>query len=149
MRISTRGQYGIRAMLELALHNQEGPVTLRTIAEQQQLSEPYLEQLIAMLRKSGLVASVRGAMGGYNLTRDPADIKIGEILRVLEGPIAPVDCVVDDGGSDACHLSEHCATRILWQRLRDSMVEVLDSTTLADLIYDYYHLQGSNPTYYI
>ncbi|TCL69370.1 BadM/Rrf2 family transcriptional regulator [Hydrogenispora ethanolica] len=149
MKISTRGQYGIRAMLELALHNQDGPVTLKTIAEKQQISEPYLEQLIAALRKSGLVTSVRGALGGYNLTRDPAEIKIGDILRVLEGPIAPVECVAEDSEADVCRLSGHCATRILWQRLRDSMVEVLDSTTLADLINDYHSLHGSNPMYYI
>ncbi len=148
MKISTRGQYGIRAMLELALNEQDGPVALKTIAEKQRISEPYLEQLIATLRKAGLVSSVRGALGGYQLTRDPAEIKIGDILRVLEGPIAPVECVIDDAEGN-CLNSGHCATQGLWKRLRDSMVEVLDSTTLADLISDYKSLHSSNSMYYI
>lgn len=135
MRISTRGKYGVRAMLELAMGYGQGPIPLKVIAERQQISEHYLEQLMGTLRRAGLVNSVRGAQGGYELAFPPGEIKIGQIIRVLEGPIAPVECV-EDGVDPACERFEACATRLLWERLRDSMTEVLDSTTLTDLCED-------------
>lgn len=119
-------------MHELALRYQQGPVSLKSVAERQSISEHYLEQLIAPLRKAGLVQSVRGAQGGYELAREPAEITIGDILRVLEGPIAPVDCL-DHNDSGACCRADGCAARTVWKRLQDSMTDVLDSTTLADL----------------
>ena len=149
MKISTRGEYGIRAMLDLGLNDRSGPVALKSIAERQGISEPYLEQLIASLRKAGLVTSIRGAQGGYNLTRDPSEIKIGDIIRVLEGPIAPVECVSNESGETECCNSNHCATRVLWRKLRDSMVEVLDSTSLADLIEESKKLNNCDTMYYI
>lgn len=132
MRISTKGEYGIRAMLDLALHYGQGPISLKTVAERQDISEHYLEQLMATLRKAGLVISVRGAQGGYELAKPPSEMAIGEIIRVLEGPISPMPCVDQDGGQP-CKQVEGCATRQLWRRLRDSMTDVLDSTTLEDL----------------
>ncbi|NMB17183.1 MAG: Rrf2 family transcriptional regulator [Firmicutes bacterium] len=132
MRISTRGKYGVRAMFDLAMRYGQGPIPLKTIAERQEISEHYLEQLMGNLRRAGLVNSVRGAQGGYELAFTPGEIKIGQIIRVLEGPIAPVECV-EDGADPACERFDSCATRLLWERLRDSMTEVLDSTTLADL----------------
>lgn len=119
-------------MYFLALHNKEGPIPLRRIAAHENLSEHYLEQLISPLRKGGLVKSVRGAYGGYLLSREPSEITIGDIIRILEGPIAPVECVNKEGEKDCLHLDE-CVTRIIWKRLRDSITEVLDSLTLEDL----------------
>jgi len=132
LRISTKGHYGVQAMFELAQHYGTGPVSLRAIAERQEISEHYLEQLIAGLRKAGLVSSVRGAQGGYILARDPADIKVGDIVRVLEGPIAPVECV-NDNETDHCLRSEFCITRGVWEKVKDSIEDVLDSISLADM----------------
>jgi len=127
LRISTKGHYGVQAMFELARHYGTGPVSGR-----QEISEHYLEQLIAGLRKAGLVSSVRGAQGGYILARDPADIKVGDIVRVLEGPIAPVECV-NDNETDHCLRSEFCITRGVWEKVKDSIEDVLDSISLADM----------------
>lgn len=132
MKISTRGQYGVRAMVELALNYGKGPMPLKTIAQNQELSEHYLEQLLGALRKAGLVSSVRGAYGGYELNRSPKDILVGDIVRVLEGPIAPVDCV-DETNEQVCSRIDCCATHLLWERLREAIENVLDSVTLQDL----------------
>jgi Rrf2 family cysteine metabolism transcriptional repressor len=150
MRISTRGEYGTRAMLELALYHNQGPVTLKSIAERQGLSESYLEQLATALRKAGLIASTRGAQGGYQLARDPERITIGDIIRVLEGPISPVECAGEtETAGDCCGNSGHCATRLFWQKLRDGIVDVLDSTTLADLAAKERELNKDGGMYYI
>lgn len=133
MKISTRGHYGVMAMLDLALHHGEGPIPLKSVAERQNLSEHYLEQLIAVLRKAGLVKSVRGAQGGYTLAREPHQIKIGEIIRVLEGPIAPVECVNEED-PECCLRADYCVTRNLWEKVKASIEEVLDNTTLEDLV---------------
>lgn len=124
MKISTKGRYGLTIMMELAHRFGEGPTSLKSIAEKHQLSEHYLEQLVAPLRNSGLVKSIRGAYGGYILSRAPEEIHAGDIIRVLEGPISPVDFTEEDD----------LAKRDLWMRIRDSIAEVLDSTTLASLI---------------
>ncbi len=149
LKISTRGEYGIRIMLDLAIHQDEGPVVLKSIAERQALSESYLEQLISSLRKSGLVIGHRGAQGGYQLAKDPAEIKIGDILRVLEGPIAPVKCVSEEISDNFCSNSEKCATKLFWERLRDSIVSVIDSTSLAELAANSKKLNQTDPMYYI
>jgi len=124
MKISTKGRYGLTIMMELAMKFGEGPISLKSIAERNQLSEHYLEQLIAPLRNAGLVKSVRGAYGGYILSKEPEQITSGDIIRILEGPISPVDFTEEDDP----------AKRHLWLRIRDSIAEVLDSTTLADMI---------------
>jgi Rrf2 family transcriptional regulator, cysteine metabolism repressor len=150
LKISTRGEYGVRAVLDIALHSKEGPVTLKSISGRQEISEPYLEQLVGGLRKAGLVTSTRGAQGGYVLGREPSQITIGDLMRVLEGPIAPVDCVNEEAGeSGGCSNAHRCATRVLWKKLRDSMTEVLDSTTLADLIETSNDLNKEESMYYI
>lgn len=135
MKISTKGHYGVQAMFDLAQHFGEGPISLKSVAERQGLSEHYLEQLIAVLRKAGLVKSVRGAQGGYILAREPAEIKVGDIIRVLEGPIAPVECVSQED-SDQCLKAEFCITRNVWEKVRISIEDVLDSITLADMCKD-------------
>lgn len=147
MKLSTRGEYGLRAMFDLAQHYGEGPIALRSIAERQEVSENYLEQLIACLRKSGLVDSVRGAQGGYMLARAPDSIKVGDIIRVLEGPIAPLDCVSEqDTGS--CDRAETCAARFIWEKVRDSIIEVLDSFTLQDMCNEFEELTKSKKSMY-
>ncbi len=129
MQISTRGRYGLRAMVDLAMHNQEGPLALRVIAERQEISESYLEQVFTSLRKASLVRASRGAQGGYELVRLAKDITVGDVLRALEGPIAPVLCVENE----QCDREKHCITRWFWQDLKEVIDTFLDATTLQDL----------------
>jgi Rrf2 family cysteine metabolism transcriptional repressor len=135
LKISTKGRYGLTIMMELARKYGEGPTSLKSIAEKHQLSEHYLEQLIAPLRNGGLVKSIRGAYGGYILSKLPEDITSGDIIRVLEGPISPVDFTEEDDP----------AKRDLWVRIRDSIADVLDSSTLSDLIT--FRDEGKNDNY--
>lgn len=123
MKISTKGRYGLTIMIELAKKHGEGPISLKAIAQANDLSEHYLEQLIAPLRNAGLVKSIRGAYGGYVLANEPANITSGDIIRVLEGPISPVEGIED----------EEPAKRELWIRIRDAVRDVLENTTLEDL----------------
>jgi Rrf2 family transcriptional regulator, cysteine metabolism repressor len=123
MKISTKGRYGLTIMIELAKRYGEGPTSLKSIAQTHNLSEHYLEQLVAPLRNAKLVKSVRGAYGGYELADHPSKITAGDIIRVLEGPISPVEVLEN----------EEPAKRELWIRIRDAVKEVLDSTTLEDL----------------
>jgi len=120
-------------MVDLALHYGEGPIPLKAVAERQEISGHYLEQLMAILRKAGLVNSIRGAQGGYELAKPPRAMAVGEIIRALEGPISPMPCVNEDRPGKNCKQGDGCATRELWKRLRDSMADVLDSVTLEDL----------------
>jgi len=121
-------------MLDIAEHQADVPVALRSVAERQAISESYLEQLFLSLKKAGLITGVRGARGGYALAREPGKITIIEVLRALEGPIAPVECVNEESREEKCSNSSNCAAQILWRRLRDSMVAVLETTTLGDLL---------------
>lgn len=133
MRLSTRGRYGLRAMFDLAMNESHGPIPLNEIAERQNISESYLEQLFANMRRAGLVKSVRGAHGGYLLGASPDEIYIGQILRTLEGNIAPADCVSEDISTD-CADADACVTRMVWARIRDSINQVIDSITLGDMV---------------
>lgn len=132
MRLSTHGRYGVRLMLSLAMNYGQGPLPLKEIAKEQDISEHYLEQLIAPLRRAGIVISVRGARGGYELAKPPEEITVGDIVRVLEGPIVPVPCV-EEGLEEPCEKADKCVARLVWERLRDSITSVLDSITLADM----------------
>lgn len=123
MKISTKGRYGLTIMIELAKKYGEGPVSLKSIAQANDLSEHYLEQLIAPLRNAGLVRSIRGAYGGYVLADEPSKITAGDIIRVLEGPITPVEGIEN----------EEPVKRALWIRIRDAVKAVLDNTTIEDL----------------
>ncbi|MEW6698069.1 MAG: RrF2 family transcriptional regulator [Bacillota bacterium] len=135
MRLSTKGHYGLKAMFDLAMHYGSEPIPLKTVAERQGISEHYLEQLIAVLRKIGLVKSVRGAQGGYILAKPPSEIKVGDVVRALEGPIAPLDCVSEYEPA-SCEKVDYCISRDIWARVRDSIAEVLDSITLEDMCRD-------------
>jgi Rrf2 family protein len=134
VKVSTRGEYGMRAMVELSRRYGDGPTPLATVANASVVPVAYLEQLIAPLRDRNLVVSTRGAHGGYELARDPSTIMVGEVYRALEGPVAPMDCVSEVPSEDICPLIEGCATRVAWVKVRDSIIDVLDSTTLADLL---------------
>lgn len=137
MKISTKGRYGVSAMYDLALQQGQGPISLKSVAVRQGISEHYLEQLMATLRKAGYVQSIRGAQGGYILTKDPADISVGDIIRIMEGPIAPVDCLLTSTENNQfCSRAGQCVTRDVWAKVRDSINNVLDSITLADLCKD-------------
>ena len=125
MRISTKGRYGLTIMIDLAKNYGDGqsPTSLKSIAQNNDLSEHYLEQLIAPLRNAGLVRSIRGAYGGYILAKEPGQITSGDVIRVLEGPISPVEGIED----------EEPVKRQLWIRIRDAVKDVLDNTTIEDL----------------
>ncbi|SMC59569.1 RrF2 family transcriptional regulator [Sporomusa malonica] len=135
MKLSTKGRYGVAAMYDLALHYGQGAISLKSVAQRQGISEHYLEQLMGTLRKAGYVKSVRGAQGGYALTKEPAQISVGDIIRIMEGPIAPVDCLLsdEDASRTFCARVNICVTRGVWAKVRDSITSVLDSITLADL----------------
>lgn len=134
VKLSTKGRYGVTAMYDLALHHGEGPISLKSVAQRQGISEHYLEQLMGTLRKAGYVKSVRGAQGGYTLTKAPDEITVGDVIRIMEGPTAPVDCLLADVHDNKyCERAVSCVTRGVWAKVRDSIDGVLDSITLADL----------------
>jgi len=135
LRLSTRGHYGLKAMFDLAQHYGSEPIPLKTVAERQNISDNYLEQLIPILRKAGLVKSIRGSQGGYILAREPGKITVGDIIRAMEGPIAPVDCVSEVEPTE-CTRADSCITRTVWARVRDRLAEVMDSISLADMLRD-------------
>lgn len=130
MKISTRGRYGTRAMLELAMNYQHGPVLLKDIAKRQEISFRYLDQLITPLKAAGLVKSIRGKGGGYVLAKPPSQIRLSEIVQLLEGSVAPVDCVDDP---EFCPRTESCATRDVWVQLKETMLNILEFLTLEEL----------------
>ena len=134
MKLSTKGRYGLKAMFELSLNQENGPVPLKFIAKKQNISDQYLEQIFSKLKKSGLVQSVRGAQGGYLLAEDAKEITVGDILTVLEGPISLSDCVLDE---DVCENSSVCVTKVVWEKMKKGIDEVVNSITLQDMINDY------------
>jgi len=131
MKLSTKGRYGTRAMLDLAMHYGEGPILLKDIAKRQQLSERYLEQLVLSLKAGGLLKSVRGAKGGFTLAKPPSQIKLVDIIQTLEGTICPVACVDDP---DSCSRVDQCVTRDIWGQVGRAITQVLTSKTLSDLV---------------
>ena len=133
MKLSTKGRYGLRALIDLAQYSSETPVSITSISARQDLSERYLEQLMAMLKKAGLVKSVRGAGGGYVLSKDMAAISVGDVLRALEGSLEPVECagLEPEGG---CKASDQCVTKYVWQRINDSISRTVDEIRLDQLV---------------
>ena len=132
---STKGEYGVRLMVQLGRHYGTGPASLSEIAAAEDMPRAYLEQLAFVLRDAGLVVSTRGAHGGYELARQPAEINMSEILRALEGPLAPMICATDEPGHDrACDRTASCTVNLLWIRVRDAVAGALDGVTLADLV---------------
>ena len=134
MKLSTRGRYGIHAMYELAKGFGGAPMSIKAIAEKQDIPEAYLEQIIAVLRRDELVTSIRGAQGGYMLARSPEEVTVGDVLRSLEGGLQLVDCLLEE---DTCGKSCACPSRIVWLKIRDGLNAIVDGITLQDMIDDF------------
>ena len=139
MKISTKGRYALRLMLDLAIHSEGSAVPLRDVAQRQEISDKYLEQIVTQLSRAGLVRSVRGAGGGYLLTRTPEGYTVGEILRVLEGSLAPVSCA---DGVGCCERADRCVTVEVWREIQAAVDGVVDHLTLADLVRRYHEKCG-------
>lgn len=134
LKFSTRSKYGLNAMLHLAVSG-AGPVSIKDISEAQSISEAYLEQIFIPLKKAGLIQSVRGSQGGYSLADRPENISIGTIIRTLDGPIAPADCVGEE--SAGCARGDACPGKLIWEKLSRSINNVIDSFSLADVLEEY------------
>lgn len=133
MKLSTKGRYGLRAMVDLAFYSINEPVSIQSIAQRQNLSDSYLEQLFGKLRKAGLIASVRGAQGGYILAKKADNISVGDILRALEGDLTPVECS-EITGERSCDSSESCVTKYVWKKINDSISNTVDAILLSELV---------------
>ncbi|MBB2182328.1 RrF2 family transcriptional regulator [Lachnospiraceae bacterium MD1] len=145
MKLSTKGRYGLRAAVDLAVHADEDTVALSQIAERQGISMNYLEQLIAKLKKDGIVKSVRGAQGGYMLALPAEDISVGDILRALEGDLNPVDCS-EIVGDNSCRNSDSCVTKYVWKRISDSINDAVDGIKLSELVAESKRVQAEAST---
>lgn len=132
MKISTKGRYAIRLMLDLALATGDEYIKIKDIAKRQEISEKYLEQIVTILNKAGFVRSIRGAAGGYKLAKDPKEYTVGMILRLTEGSLAPVACV--EYAENECDRYDTCATIDIWKKLNDAISSVVDSITLEDVV---------------
>ena len=132
MRVTTRGRYAMRAICDIALHKKEGPVSLKVISKRQEISDKYLEQLLIKLRKAGLIKTVRGPGGGYLLTKSVRKIKVGDVLKAVEG-LVPVYCI-DAKGEKSCKREKVCITQPFWKEFGKMMVEFFDSITLFDIV---------------
>jgi len=132
MRISTKGRYALRTMLDLALNDNGNPIRLKEIAARQGISDKYLEQIIAILNKAGYVRSIRGPQGGYFLAKPPGDYTAGMILRLTEGSLAPVECVED--GMGHCERSDDCVAIVVYQKMNEAVNRVIDNITLEDMV---------------
>ncbi len=133
MRLSTRGEYAARAMLELALRHEEGPLHSREISKTQQIPPRFLEQILFLLKRAGYLKSRKGRRGGYVLAKPPGEINVAEVIRVMDGPLAPIDCV-SVMAHETCPMERTCGLRWLWKDVRDAVAEILERTTFADLV---------------
>ncbi len=131
MRLSTKGRYGARLMLDLAIHYGQGSILLKDVARRQEISEKYLGHLISPLKGAGLITSSRGAHGGYVLTKAPEDINLGDVVQAVEGTLSLVECVKVPS---VCHRVDSCVTRDIWGELSEKIVETLESITLEDMV---------------
>ncbi len=132
MRLSTKGEYASRAMLELALHYENHPLHIRDISRAQSIPQRFLEQILLQLKRAGYLRSRKGPGGGYYLSRPPADINVAEVIRVMDGPLAPIDCV-SVTAHEVCPHEKNCSLKWLWKEVRDAVAEILERTTFADL----------------
>jgi Rrf2 family cysteine metabolism transcriptional repressor len=133
MRLSTKGEYASRAMLELSLKYDKGPQHIGKISKAQDIPQRFLEQILLLLKRAGYLKSKRGPNGGYYLAKSPSDINVAEVIRVLEGPLAPIDCV-SILAHETCPMEATCGLRWLWKEVRDSVAEIMERTTFADLV---------------
>lgn len=137
MKISTRGRYAVRLMLDLALNGGRGPIPLKEIAQRQQMGGSYLESIVKQLARSGLIRSVRGAGGGYWLNGQPEDYTVGDILRQMEGNLAPIHCDSMEFCGQECQQVDRCVTMEVWEKMHQAISDVVDHITLADLVVRY------------
>lgn len=134
MKLSTKGRYGLRIMLDIAIHGKDGWLSVNDISKRQDISFPYVEQLIVKLRKAGLVESIRGPQGGYRLSRPTSEISAGEILRIVEGPIEIVHCAgLEENVKEECGRAGECATQLFWIKISQQMARLLDGISLEEL----------------
>lgn len=150
LHISTKGRYGLEAIVDLAFHYAGEPISLKSIAERCSLSEEYILQIFLILRRAGIVKSIRGTRGGYVLTRNQSDITVGDVLTALEGPLAPTKCVLKEN-EDSCERYGHCVTHELWKKIMIGINEVINSITIEDLVkcYKNYLTESEDLDYYI
>ncbi|MEG0805140.1 MAG: Rrf2 family transcriptional regulator [Lachnospiraceae bacterium] len=135
MKLSTKGRYGLRAFIDIAVYSKDEPVSLANVAKRQDISISYLEQLMAKLKKAGLTKSTRGANGGYVLARPAAQISVGDVLRALEGDLTPVDCPgITDTSTQHCDVEGGCASKIVWKKINDSINEAVDNIYIEELV---------------
>ena len=132
MKISTKGRYALRLMIDIATNDTGNPICIKDVAERQNLSDKYLEQIISVLNKAGFVKSIRGPQGGYLLKKKPEEYTVGMILRLIEGSVAPVSCVEEN--ESICERQDGCVTYILWKKISDAINGVVDTVTLKDLV---------------
>lgn len=151
LRVSTKGEYGVRIMVDLARHYGGQLRSLTDISQAELLPLPYLEQLVKLLREANpsLVVSTRGAHGGYRLSRHPATISMGEVVRALEGPIAPMICATEGEMTQICGFLDSCKTRFLWAKVRDAVAHTLDTMTLEELVSITPEQEQGAPTHFI
>lgn len=142
MKISTKGRYALRMMLDLALHNTGEYISLKDISARQEISVKYLEQIVTLLGRAGFVKSVRGPQGGYILARGPEEYTVGSILRLTEGSLAPVTCL--ENKPNQCNRSRYCCTVGVWQKLDRAINDVVDNITLADLVAEQKQIIGTD-----
>lgn len=140
MKVSTKGRYALRLMIDLATNDDGNPIRIKDVAERQDISDKYLEQIISVLNKAGYVRSVRGPQGGYKLKKKPEEYTVGMILRLTEGSLAPVSCIEEE---DTCERQSGCATYLLWKKISDAVNGVVDTVTLKDLV-DWQRNIGNN-----
>lgn len=145
MKLSTKGRYGLRAMVDLAVHSEKEPVSIASIAARQSISESYLEQLIAKLKRAGLVGSVRGAGGGYIPSRKPEEISVGDVLRALEGSLDPVECPGLEA-ENGCGGADVCVTKYVWKRINDSINRTVDEIKISELVKESREVAEKNRT---
>jgi len=133
MRLSTKGEYASRAMLELSLHYEEKPLHIRDISRAQDIPQRFLEQILLQLKRAGYLRSRKGPDGGYHLSKPPSEINVAEVIRVMDGPLAPIDCV-SVTAHEVCPHERYCSLRWLWKEVRDAVAEILERTTFSDLV---------------
>lgn len=143
MKISTKGRYGLRALIDLAGYSEIEPVSISSIATRQGISERYLEQLMTLMKKAGLVQSIRGAGGGYVLAKDISEISVGDVLRALEGNLEPVECAALKP-EDTCEAAGGCVTKYVWQRINESINRTVDEIDLKQLVDESKNMQNSH-----
>ena len=133
MKLSTKGRYGLRALVDLAVHSENGTVSIQSIANRQNISVSYLEQLVGKMRRAGIVTSIRGAAGGYRLAKPPSTISVGDVLRALEGDLEAVSCAAFHE-DETCGAQDICVTKYVWQRINESIQHTVDSIYLSQLV---------------